>query len=71
MCIFLHSGRKLTRLFGQYFIHHAKNIAYLLGIKGGIHIIDYHKIEQDEEYLLYAVSDVLLNAKKGFLKEQL
>lgn len=49
----------------------AKNVAYLLGIKGGIHIIDYHKIEQDEEYLLYAVSDVLLNAKKGFLKEQL
>ena len=49
----------------------SKNVAYMLGAKGGIHIIDYNRIDEREENLLLAVSDVILNAKKGFFKEQL
>ncbi|MBQ8298540.1 MAG: DUF3131 domain-containing protein [Clostridia bacterium] len=49
----------------------SKNVAYLIGTKGGIHIVDYNRINANEENLLLAVSDVILNAKKGFFKEQL
>lgn len=49
----------------------SQNFAYLLGTKGGIHIIDYNRIDENEENLLLAVSDVILNAKKGFFREQL
>lgn len=48
-----------------------KGITYLIGTNGGIHIILKEKIAQEEEYLFYDVADIILNAEKGFIKDQL
>ena len=48
-----------------------KGLNYLLNRNGGIHIIKKYDINSDEEKLLYACSDIILNSKDGFLKEQL
>ncbi len=48
-----------------------KGVNYLLNKNGGIHIIKKYDITQDEEKLLYSCSDIILNSRDGFLKEQL
>lgn len=48
-----------------------KGILYMLDANGGIHILLKEKISEQDENLFYAVSDVILDAEKGFLKEQL
>ena len=48
-----------------------KGLIYLLNKNGGIHIIKKYDITLEEERLLYACSDLILNSRDGFLKEQL
>ena len=48
-----------------------KNISYMLGTNGGIHILLKERISEQDENLFYAVADVILDAEKGFLKDQL
>ncbi len=48
-----------------------KNISYLIGTNAGIHIILKEKISQEEEYLFYDMADIILNAERGFIKDQL
>ena len=48
---------------------HAKNIAYLLNANGGIHVLNLNQIQNDDLNLLYSCSDIIWEAKDGFLKE--
>ena len=48
-----------------------KGISYMLDANGGIHILLKEKVSEQEEKLFYAVADVILDAEKGFLKDQL
>lgn len=48
-----------------------KGISYMLDANGGIHILLKEKISEQDENLFYAVADVILDAEKGFLKDQL
>ncbi len=49
----------------------SRNINYLLNVNAGIHIIDSKKMNLEERKLIYSCSDVIFDAKDGFLKEQL
>ena len=44
---------------------------YMLDANGGIHILLKEKVSVQDENLFYAVADVILDAEKGFLKDQL
>lgn len=48
-----------------------KGLIYLLNRNGGIHIIKKNDINFSEESLIYSCSDLIINARNGFLKEQL
>ena len=48
---------------------HAKNIAYLLNTNGGIHVLNLNQIQNDDLNLIYSCSDIIWEAKDGFLKE--
>ena len=48
-----------------------KGISYMLNANGGIHILLKEKVSEQDENLFYAVADVILDAEKGFLKDQL
>lgn len=50
---------------------YSKGISYLINANAGIHIIKYTKIEQGDMNLLYSCSDIILEARNGFLEEQL
>lgn len=54
-----------------YEIINAKGLNYLLNANGGIHIIKINHINQDEMNLLYACSDVILDAHIDLLEEVL
>ncbi len=49
----------------------AKNLNYLINVKGGIHIIKRININNDEMNLLYACSNIILDAHLGIMEEQL
>ena len=49
----------------------SKGLNYLLHQNGGIHIIKKNDTTEDEERLLLSCSDIILNSRDGFLKEQL
>ena len=49
----------------------AKNLNYLINIRGGIHILKRINISNDEMNLLYACSDIILDAHLGIMEEQL
>ena len=48
-----------------------KGISYMLNANGGIHILLKEKVSEQDENLFYTVADVILDAEKGFLKDQL
>ena len=54
-----------------YEMINSQNVNYLLNKHGGIHIIKRVQISDDEMNLLYACSDVIFDAHKGLLEEQL
>ena len=54
-----------------YEIISAKNLNYLLHQNGGIFIVKKNDVSVDEENLIFSHSDIILNARDGFLKEQL
>ena len=47
------------------------SLNYLLNINGGIHIIKINDINNDEINLLYACSDIILDAHYDLLEEAL
>lgn len=49
----------------------SKGLNYLLHQNGGIHIIKKNDVTEDEENLLLSCSDIILNSRDGFLKEQI
>ena len=48
-----------------------KGVSYMLNANGGVHMLLKEKVSEQDENLFYAVADVILDAEKGFLKEQL
>ncbi|MBQ9279781.1 MAG: hypothetical protein IJ215_01865 [Clostridia bacterium] len=50
---------------------YAKNIAYLMNANGGIHLLSRNNIQNGDMNLLYSCSDIIWEAKNGFLKELL
>ena len=54
-----------------YEIINAKNLNYLLNQNGGIFIVKKNDVSADEENLIFSHSEMILNARDGFLKEQL
>ena len=49
----------------------AKNLNYLLNVRGGIHIIKNMNISEKEMNLLYSCSDIIFDAHLGIMEEQL
>lgn len=50
---------------------YAKGVAYMINANGGIHVIKNAKLESGDINLLYSCSDMILEARNGFLEEQL
>ena len=50
---------------------YSKNISFLLGANGGIHVLNFEKIEPEDIKLIYACSDIIWDAKRGFMEELL
>lgn len=49
----------------------SKGLNYLLHKNGGIHVVKKNDITKDEENLLLSCSELILDSRDGFLKEQL
>ena len=48
---------------------YSKNIAHLMNANGGIHLLGRNHISNSDMNLLYSCSDIIWEAKNGFLKE--